>query len=78
MVENLINQINGRINLLAVFIGLIISILVLFVGALSFGGVVITGSYNVIIYILMVILAMVFFGSVVTGILGFNTFMMDF
>jgi len=49
MVENLINQITGRINLLAVFIGLIISILVLFVGALSFGGVVITGSYNVII-----------------------------
>ncbi len=73
MAENIVSQINNRINLLAVFIGLIVSIIVLFAGAESFGGVVSSGN-NVAIYVFTVILEMVFFGSVVTGILGSKDF----
>ena len=67
--KNIISRMNGQINLLAVFIGLIFSIIILFIGALSFGGVISSG-FNISIYVGIVILAMAFFGSVVTGMLG--------
>ncbi len=70
MAENIVVQINNEINLLAVFIGLIISILILFMGAFSFGGVASTGMANVLNYLFMVLMAMVFFGSIVSGFLG--------
>ena len=35
--KNIISRMNSQINLLAVFIGLIFSIIILFIGALSFG-----------------------------------------
>jgi hypothetical protein len=71
--DNFINKINTKINVLAIFIGLFVSVLVLFIGATSFGGVVITGTDNSIIYIGMVFLAMSFFGAVVTGLIGPKT-----
>ena len=66
--ENIISRINGQINLLAVFIGLIISIVILFVGALLFGEV-LTSGFNLSIYVGIVLLTMAFFGSIVTGML---------
>jgi hypothetical protein len=69
--KNVINRMNGQINLLAVFIGLIFSVIILFIGALLFGGV-ITSGFNISIYVGIVLLAMAFFGSIVTGILGGN------
>jgi hypothetical protein len=74
MIENnFIGRINCKINLLAVFNGLFVSVLVLFIGATSFGGVVTTGIDNSTIYIGMVFLAMSFFGAVVTGLIGPKT-----
>jgi hypothetical protein len=70
MEKSYISQINSRINLLAVFLGLIISIIILFIGVASFGGVASNGTNNIIIYILTLLVAMVFFGSATTGILG--------
>jgi hypothetical protein len=70
MAENIVVQINDEINLLAVFIGLVISIFILFLGASSFGGVASTGMANVLNYIFMVLMAMIFFGSIVSGFLG--------
>jgi hypothetical protein len=67
--ENIINRINNQINLLAVCIGLVISIVILFIGALLFGGIV-TSGFNTSIYAGIVLLAMAFLGSIVTGILG--------
>ena len=68
--KSFIDKMNGQINLVAVFLGSIISILVLFIGALLFSGVVTSGSTIVSLYIGLVVLAMAFFGSIVTGILG--------
>ena len=73
MQENYVNQLNNRINLLSVFLGLIISVIILFIGAASFGGAVSTGT-NIMNYILIMVISMVFFGSVATGILGSNNF----
>jgi hypothetical protein len=74
MNENYVAQINSRINLLAVLLGLIISIIILFIGVASFGGVVSAGTNNIINYILVMIVGMVFFGSAVTGLLGARNF----
>ncbi len=61
---------NSRINLLAVFIGLIISVMVLFITTVLFSGMVVSKAVPVAVYILMVIVAMAFFGSILTGALG--------
>jgi hypothetical protein len=71
--NNFITSINGKINLLAVFIGLFVSVVVLFIGAISFGGVITTGIDNSTFYIGIVLLAMSFFGAVVTGLIGPKT-----
>ena len=70
--QNIINRMNSQINLLSVFIGLIISIIILFIGATLFGGVVTSGFTDISIYVAIVLLAMAFFGSVVTGMIGSN------
>jgi hypothetical protein len=75
MAENIVDQINNRINFLSVFLGLIVSILILFMGAFSFGGVVTTGMGNVLNYLFMVLLIMVFFGSILSGFLGSKNFL---
>ncbi len=74
MNESYVTQLNNRINLLAVFLGLIVSIIILFVGVTSIGGEVTNGPNNTMISILIMIIAMVFFGSAVTGILGPRNF----
>ena len=68
--KNIIVLMNGKINLLAVFIGLIISVLVLFITTVLFSGMVVSKAVPVAIYIVMVIVAMAFFGSILTGALG--------
>ena len=68
--ESFIDKMNSQINLVAVFIGSIISILILFIAALLFSGVVASGSTFVWLYLGLAILAMAFFGSIVTGYLG--------
>jgi len=74
MDESYVTQLNNRINLLAVFLGLIVSIIILFIGVATFGGVISTGTNNALIYILTMVVAMIFFGSAVTGILGSKKF----
>jgi hypothetical protein len=61
---------NGQINLLSVFIGLIFSIIILFIGALLFSGIITSGSSYIPIYIGIILVAMAFFGSIVASILG--------
>ena len=68
--KNIISRMNGQINILAVFIGLIISILVLFICAVLFSGIVVSKSVSVTIYILLVVVSMAFFGSILTGALS--------
>ena len=70
MVQININKLNGRINLLSVCLGFIISIIVLLIGALFFGGYVTSGITNVSLYIGTVLLCMAFFGSIVAGFFG--------
>lgn len=69
-----INKLNKNINVLGIFIGLLVSIMVLFVGALSFGGFVNSGFESVTFYIGIVILAMAFFGSILTGLVCCRNF----
>ncbi len=74
MDEGYVTQLNNRINLLAVFLGLIVSIFILFIGVATFGGVISTGTSNTLIYIGIMIFAMIFFGSATAGILGSKKF----
>jgi hypothetical protein len=68
--QSTIGRLNGQINVLSVFIGLIISIIILFIGALLFGGIITSGSNYIPIYIGIILVTMAFFGSIVSGILG--------
>ena len=68
--QSILGRLNGQINILSVFIGLIISIIILFIGALLFGGIISSGSNYIPIYIGIILVAMAFFGSIVAGILG--------
>lgn len=68
--QSIINRLNDQINLLSVFIGLIISIIILFIGAFLFGGIITAGSNYIPIYIGIILVAMAFFGSIIAGVLG--------
>jgi positive regulator of sigma E activity len=68
--QSVISRLNGQINLLSVFIRLIFSIIILFIGALLFGGIITSGSNYIPIYIGIILAAMAFFGSIVASILG--------
>jgi hypothetical protein len=74
MDESYTTQLNNRINLLSVCLGLIISIIILFIGVATLGGVISSGTNNTLIYILIMVVVMIFFGSAVTGILGSKRF----
>ena len=74
MVQVNINKLNSQINLLSVCLGLIISIIVLFVGAIAYSGFSPSGITNISIYIGAVLLLMTFLGSIVTGFLGDKNF----
>jgi uncharacterized membrane protein len=68
--QSVISRLNGQINLLSVFIGLIFSIIILFIGALLFGRIITSGFNYIPIYIGIILAAMAFFGSIVASILG--------
>lgn len=68
--KSMLNRFNDQINLLSVSLGLIVSIIILFVGASLFGGIVSSGSVPMNVYIILVLLAMAFFGAITAGILG--------
>ena len=68
--QSILGRLNSQINILSVFVGLIISVIILFIGALLFGGIITSGSNYISIYIGIILVAMAFFGSIVAGILG--------
>ncbi|CDG65096.1 MAG: hypothetical protein PWQ15_1721 [Methanobacterium sp.] len=72
--KNLISQINDEINLLAVFIGLGVSCIVLIIGSLVFGAIVASASLDISIYIGVVLVFMALFGGITTGIVGGQDF----
>ena len=69
MVANNIIRINNRINLVAVCIGLIISIFILFIGALDWSSLHSQTITDISLFIGIVLIAMTFFGSIITGLL---------
>lgn len=74
--ESRVNRINKRINLVAVFLGLIVSIIILFIGAIYFYGLYLSSPNleSITLFIGTVLLAMAFFGSIISGILGGEDF----
>lgn len=71
--KNFIERANDSINLPAVFLGLVVSILVLFVGAIFYGSTVVSG-FPKRIYVSMVLVAMAFFGGVTASVIGCKNF----
>lgn len=71
--ENFIVRMNGKLNLLAVVSGLIVFIIVLFVTSILFIGLVSSKTIPAVVYILLVMVVSVFFGSILTGVLGSKT-----
>jgi len=69
-----INDINDQINIVSVFVGLILSILILFGAAVYFYFVVTSGLYNITLYFGVTLILMAFFGSLLAGMLGSNNF----
>ena len=68
--KNLINHINSKINLLSVFLGLAVSIIVLFIGGIFYGSLLASGTLNLIAFVGLVLFSMSFIGGIVTGFLG--------
>ena len=68
--ENLITRFNTDLNLLAVFIGLAVSCIVLILGSFLFGSIVAAASLDLSIYVGLVMVIMVFCGGITTGIVG--------
>jgi hypothetical protein len=72
--KNLITRINDEINVLAVFIGLGVSCIVLIIGSLLFGSIVASASLDLSIYVGLVLIVMVFCGGTATGLVGCHDF----
>jgi len=70
----LLERLNSKINLLAVFIGLAVSVLVLILGSILYGSVAASGTMDLTLYVCLALVTMVFFGGIVAGILGGNEF----
>ena len=68
--KSFVNRINSRINLLAVFLGLAVSVIVLFIGSIFYGSLVASGTLNLIAFIALILFSMTFIGVIVTGLLG--------
>ena len=69
--KNLINNINNKINPMGIAIGLIFSIIVLFVSSIIFSGFLV-GLLGITIYGILTILAMTLIGGFVTGVISSN------
>lgn len=68
--NSLMDRLNKKIHLLSVIIGLIVAVIVLFVGTSLLGQVIINKVMDVTLYLVLVIVCMLFFGGIVTGITG--------
>ncbi len=68
--KSFVNNINNRINLLAVFLGLAVSLVILFIGSVLYGSLVASGTINLISFAALVLFSTLFIGGIVTGILG--------
>ncbi len=68
--KDFINRINEKINILSVFIGLIVSVIVLLVGSSFFGVVIISKTMDATFYLFLILFAVLFLGGITTGILG--------
>lgn len=68
--KGLINRINEKINILSVFIGLAVTILVLFLGSFIFGWVITSKIMHPLIYLYLLIFTMLFAGGLVAGVFG--------
>jgi hypothetical protein len=71
--ENLIVRINARLNFLAVTLGLIVFIIVIFITSFLFIGLVTSKAVPAVVYILLVLVISVFVGSILPGVLGSKT-----
>jgi hypothetical protein len=69
-----ISDINDQISIVSVFVGLILSILILFGAAAYFYFVVTAGLYNITLYFGVILILMAFFGSIVASMLGSTNF----
>jgi zinc-ribbon domain len=72
--KGLVQRFNNEINLLAVFVGLAVSVLVLILGSILYGSVAASGTIDIYLYVGLVLVSMVFIGSIITGILGGHEF----
>lgn len=72
--QGFIQKINQSINILSVFIGLFITVLVLIGGSLLFGSLMASGNMDIGLYIVMVLYSMVLIGAFITGLIGSNEF----
>lgn len=71
--ENFITRMNARLNFLAVTLGLIVFIIVLFITSILFVGLVSSHVIPSVVYILLVLVVSVFIGSILPGFLGSKT-----
>ena len=72
--QGFIQKINQSINILSVFIGLFISVLILIGGSLLFGSLMASGNLDIGLYVVMVLYSMVLIGALFTGLLGSHEF----
>jgi zinc-ribbon domain len=72
--KSLVQRFNSEINLLAVFVGLAVSVLVLILGSILYGSVAASGTIDIYLYVGLVLVSMVFIGSIVAGIFGGHEF----
>ncbi|OPX58031.1 MAG: hypothetical protein A4E25_01900 [Methanobacterium sp. PtaB.Bin024] len=64
-----IEKFNSKINILAVFVGILVSLIVLFISAMAFSPFLASKQIDMIYFVLLVISCMLFVGGVVTGFL---------
>lgn len=67
--NSFIFRVNNKINILSVLLGLVVTLLIFFIGA-GFLGVAIADKMDVLLYLFLVLFAMLFFGGLTAGISG--------
>ncbi|MDD1775455.1 MAG: zinc-ribbon domain-containing protein [Methanobacterium sp.] len=71
--NSLFNRLNREINILAIFIGLLVSVLVLFIGSSLMGMLVAGKVVDIQLYIFLVLFFMLFLGGLTAGLIGCNS-----
>ncbi len=72
--KNRIDKWNDKINILSIFIGLGVSVVFLFIGALFYSFLLSQGLLDMVSYFGLVIITMIFFGGLTVGILSCNDY----